>query len=141
MSDVRLGFIGLGVMGSAECANLLAKSGKPMTVFDVDPVKVQALVDQGASAVDSVAGLAEAADVIFLSLPGGPQVESVVAGEDGLLGRLRPGQLIVDLSTSPVGLARELGEKLAEHGATFVDAPVARTREAAIAGTLSIMVG
>jgi 3-hydroxyisobutyrate dehydrogenase-like beta-hydroxyacid dehydrogenase len=141
VTTTRIGFIGLGVMGSAECANLVAKSGCPVTVYDIDPGKVAALVERGATAAPSVAAVAQASDVVFLSLPGGPQVEAVVAGDGGLADHLRPGQIIVDLSTTPVGLVQQLGSRLAARGGVFIDAPVARTRQAAIDGTLSIMVG
>ena len=137
----KIGFIGLGVMGGPECSNLVRKSGLPVVVFDMDPAKVATLVELGATAAASVAEIAETCDVVVLSLPGRPQVDAVVRGESGLLPHLRAGQVIVDLSTSPVDLVQELGALLAGLGATFVDAPVARTRQAAIDGTLSIMVG
>lgn len=141
MTFSSLGFVGLGVMGSAQCANLVRKAGVPVAVYDTDPAKVAALVEQGATAATSLAELARTTDAILLSLPGRPQVEAVVRGEGGLLSGLRPGQVVVDLSTSPAELAQELGAALAERDAIFVDAPVARTRQAAIDGTLSIMVG
>lgn len=137
----RLGFIGLGVMGSAQSTNLAQRSGLPVTVFDMFPDAVARLVQAGASGAASVADLAADNDVIFLSLPGGPQVESVVLGADGLLAHVRRGTIIVDLSTIPVETAQRVGAAVADQGSFFVDAPVARTRQAAIDGTLSITVG
>ena len=137
----RIGFIGLGVMGGPESTNLVRKAGLPVTVFDTDETKVAALVAEGATAAGSIAEIAEACDVILLSLPGRPQVEAVVRGEGGLSPHLRSGQTVIDLSTSPVDLVQDLGSELAKKGVVFVDAPVARTRQAAIDGTLSIMVG
>lgn len=137
----RIGFIGLGVMGSAQSANLVRRSGLPVSVFDQDPGKVAALVAEGATAAGSVGEIAQTCDVVFLSLPGRPQVDAVVRGEGGLLSSLAAGQVVVDLSTSPVELVQQLAVALAERGARYVDAPVARTRQAAIDGTLSIMVG
>ncbi|MFC5749273.1 NAD(P)-dependent oxidoreductase [Actinomadura rugatobispora] len=134
--STRLGFIGLGVMGGPMCRNLVRRAGVPVTAFDVN---AQALEAAGAERAASAAEVAERADVVFLSLPGGPQVEDVVLNE--LLPHARPGQTVVDLSTSPVQLAQRLAATLAEQDVLFLDAPVARTRQAAVDGTLSITVG
>jgi hypothetical protein len=137
----RIGFIGLGVMGEPICRNMLRKSGAAFTVHDLATEPVARLVEDGAVAAASLAEVAEAAELVFLSLPGGPEVEKVIAGPGGLLEAGRAGTTIVDLSTAPVGLTRALAAKLAEKDIRFADAPVARTRQAAIDGTLSIMVG
>lgn len=137
----RIGFIGLGVMGTGQCANLTRKSGLPVRVFDMFPEAIARLVDVGAEAGGSIADVAARSDVVFLSLPGGPQVESVVLGKDGVLAHTRPGTVIVDLSTIPVDVAQRVGAAVAERGSFFVDAPVARTKQAAIDGTLSITAG
>lgn len=139
--DAVIGFIGLGVMGEPICRNMLTKSGRRFRVFDLSPDPLARLAAEGAEVAASVADIAATCDLIFLSLPGGPQVETVVAGPGGLLEHARPGQVIVDTSTAPVGLTRDLAAKLAAKGARMADAPVARTRQAAIDGTLSIMVG
>lgn len=130
MAPATLGFIGLGVMGAPMCRNLAAKSGARVLAFDVKDVP-------GFTKADSIRGTAQA-DIIFLSLPGEPEVRRVCAE---LLRHARPGQAIVDCSTAPVALARELAAAFAARGAQFADAPVARTRQAAIEGTLSITVG
>jgi 3-hydroxyisobutyrate dehydrogenase-like beta-hydroxyacid dehydrogenase len=140
-STPRLGFVGLGVMGEPMSANLLQRSGLPLTVFDIDPDRTARVVGLGASRAADLAELADASDIVFLSLPAAEHVESVVLGPEGLLEHGRPGQIIVDMSTSPVELARRLSEELAAASITFVDAPVARTRQAAIDGTLAVMVG
>jgi 3-hydroxyisobutyrate dehydrogenase-like beta-hydroxyacid dehydrogenase len=80
-------------------------------------------------------------DVIFLSLPSGEVVHALAHAPDGLLTAVQPGQTIIDLSTSPVDSTRALAAAFADKGAVFIDAPVARTRAAAEAGTLSVMVG
>src|SRR5690606_25438299 len=82
-----------------------------------------------------------ACDAIFMSLPSGAHVEALCRGQNGLIALARAGQIYIDLGTSPHALTRELGAEFAAKGATLVDAPVARTREAAIAGALSVMVG
>jgi 3-hydroxyisobutyrate dehydrogenase-like beta-hydroxyacid dehydrogenase len=89
----------------------------------------------------SAQAAAEQADIVFLSLPSGEIVAEVARGKAGLLAVARPGQTIVDLGTSPVDLTRQLAAEFAKHGASYADAPVARTRAAAEAGTLSVMVG
>ncbi|PHQ70426.1 MAG: 2-hydroxy-3-oxopropionate reductase [Sneathiella sp.] len=137
----KLGFIGLGVMGEPICANITKGGFGPMTVMDLNPDPVARLADIGAEVATDFASLCAAADIIFLSLPGGPEVEKVMLGEDGLLAHGTPGQIIVDLSTCPVILTREIFEAAKAKDIAFADAPVARTRQAAIDGTLSIMVG
>jgi 3-hydroxyisobutyrate dehydrogenase-like beta-hydroxyacid dehydrogenase len=136
-----LGFIGLGVMGEAMCANLMAKSGHPVCGTDVRRAPVDRLAARGLKACATTAEVAAAADVIFLSLPSGREVEDVCLGADGIVAAKGRVHTVVDMSTSPPKLMAELAEKLAARGITFLDAPVARTRQAARDGTLSIMVG
>ena len=136
-----IGFAGLGVMGEPICQNILAKSGAEIHVFDLNPEPVARLQTLGATPADSIGALAASVDILFLSLPGGPQVEAVVCGPGGVLEQGRSGLLLVDMSTAPVDLTRDLAKKLAGRGIGYADAPVARTRQAAQEGTLSIMVG
>ncbi len=136
-----LGFIGIGVMGEPMCRNLAAKSGLAVRAYDIDPAPLERLAEAGVTAAPSVAAVGEAADVIFLSLPGGDQLQEVCAGAEGLLSRCRKGQTVVDMSTSPVGLTRDLAARFTTAGAAYADAPVTRTRQAARDGTLGIMVG
>jgi len=133
-----LGFIGLGVMGSGMCANLIAKSG--VTVVAYDPVEacLQAAVTAGAQRASGVGDVAEYAEIVFLSLPSINEVEAVcrqlVAGEH------RP-RVVVDMSTSDVSRTRALADQLAQQDVCLIDAPVARMRQAAQDGTLLITVG
>jgi 3-hydroxyisobutyrate dehydrogenase-like beta-hydroxyacid dehydrogenase len=136
-----LGFIGLGVMGSPMCRNLAAKSGQEVRAYDSDLDALSQMDQTGVTPAESVRDVAEHADIIFLSLPGGAQVNAVCMGAGSLLTHLKPGGLVVDLSTTPVKLARDLSERFLARGIQFADAPVARTREAAQDGTLSVMVG
>jgi 3-hydroxyisobutyrate dehydrogenase-like beta-hydroxyacid dehydrogenase len=133
-----LGFIGLGVMGEPMCRNLAAKTGARIVAFDVNPEPLARLAAEGVGAAPSLEALAREADLVFLSLPGGAEVAAVC---EALLPHLRRGACVVDLSTAPVRLARDLAARCAARGIEFADAPVARTREAAAQGTLSIMVG
>src|ERR1700759_1342515 len=131
-----IGFIGLGVMDSAQSANLVRKSGRPVVVFDLHDTKVAELVSAGAQAGESVGDVARRCDVVFLSLPGHRQLAAVTQGEEGLLANARPAQVVVDRGTSPVPLVQQLAGEFGAVGASFIDAPVARTRQAAADGTL-----
>lgn len=142
MSSVNaIGFIGLGVMGEPMCRHLAAKSGHPVTGFDLDPAPLARLSSHGVRAAASAAEAARGAEVVLLSLPSGEVVDALCRAPDGLLAVIEPGQVVVDLSTSPVATTRALAEAFDARGAWFVDAPVARTRAAAEAGALSVMVG
>jgi len=136
-----LGFIGLGTMGAPMCRNLAAKSGQEVRAYDNDLDALAQMDQAGVSPAESIKDVAEHADIIFLSLPGGAQVQAVCLGAASLLTHLKPGGLVVDLSTTPVQLARDLNARFLARGIQFADAPVARTRQAAVDGTLSIMVG
>jgi 3-hydroxyisobutyrate dehydrogenase len=132
-----IGFIGLGVMGEAMCGHLARRSGRSVLAHDLRPEPLQRLAEFGVGAA-SAAEIARRADLILLSLPDGRAVQAVLAE---LEPHLQPGQCVVDTSTSPVALTREIGARLLAKGIDFADAPVARTREAASRGELSIMVG
>jgi 3-hydroxyisobutyrate dehydrogenase-like beta-hydroxyacid dehydrogenase len=136
-----LGFIGLGVMGAPMCRNLAAKSGQEVRAFDSDLDALSQMDESGVRPAESLRDVAEHADIVFLSLPGGTQVNEVCLGSGSLLTHLKPGGLVVDFSTTPVSLARDLSARFLARGIQFADAPVARTREAAKNGTLSVMVG
>lgn len=133
-----IGFIGLGVMGAGMCANLVRKHSGAVQVFDMNPEAMAAMVDVGAQAAASVGAAVHEAEFIFLSLPGGKQVAAVC---QEIANNAQPGAVVVDLSTTSVADAREIAAKLALCDIAFADAPVARTRQAAVDGTLSIMVG
>lgn len=137
----RIGFIGLGVMGEPMCRNLARKAGRAVRAHDRDRRALERLAADGVQPGGSPAGAADGTDVVFLSLPSGAIVREVCHGAHGLLAAARAGQTIVDLGTSPVDLTRELAAEFSARGAVFIDAPVARTRAAAEAGTLAIMVG
>jgi len=133
-----IGFIGLGVMGGGMCANVARKHPAPVLAFDLSDEALDAAVAAGAVRAGSVAEIAQSAEVILLSLPGGKQVAAVC---EEIARHAKPGAVVVDLSTTGVAEARAIAASLAEQGLAFADAPVARTRQAAIDGTLSIMVG
>ena len=140
-SKGRLGFIGLGVMGEPICRNLARKSGLTMQAYDIDSAALVRLEADAVTGAGSIAELMARCDIVFLSLPSGEVVQQISLQAGGLLEAARSGQVIVDLSTSAVDTTRELAQRFAAKGLVFVDAPVARTRAAAEAGTLSVMVG
>ncbi len=137
----RVGFIGLGVMGGAMCRNLIAKGAWPVIAFDRDPEALARITGAGATAAGSAVEVVAAADAVITCLPGGAEVRALVLGPGGVLGALRAGRYLIEMSTSPPALMREIAAAAAERGAHFADAPVARTRAAAVDGTLAIMVG
>jgi len=137
----RIGFIGLGVMGEPICRNLVRKAGLPVTAFDAQAQVMARLAADGVNAAASVADLVASVDIVFLCLPSGEIVHQIAHQPGGLLASMRPGQVLVDLSTSSVDTTRDLAAAFAKQGVAFADAPLARTRAAAEAGTLSVMVG
>jgi len=141
MEAVTLGFVGLGVMGGRMCRNLATKSGRPVVGFDLDRSRVDALAGVGVQGAESIADVVAAADVVFLCLPGEPQVRSVCLGAGGITEHARPGQVVVDMTTATTAIAREVARALAARGVDFADAPVARGVPSAEDGTLSITVG
>ncbi|NYT84500.1 NAD(P)-dependent oxidoreductase [Pusillimonas harenae] len=137
-----IGFIGTGVMGEPICRHLATKSGLKVLAYDHDTAPLRRLAEHGVQTA-TADEISAQADVIFMSLPSGAIVEKVVMGEqnNGLLAKGRSGQLIVDLSTSPVDLSRRIAAELTKRDMRFADAPVMRTRSAAEAGTLAVPVG
>ena len=141
MSDHNtVGFIGLGVMGEPICRNLVKKSGKRVMAFDLAPEPLARLRAEGAEIAGSVADVVKQSDLLFLCLPSAKHVRAVFEGE-GILKNVRNGQVVVDLGTSSVSQTRDFAKQLQAKGASWADAPIARTRQAAQDGTLSVMVG
>jgi 3-hydroxyisobutyrate dehydrogenase len=135
-----IGFIGLGVMGEPICRNLVKKSGARVLAFDLAPEPMVRLRAEGADVAASVADLIKQSDLVFLCLPSAKHVRGVFEG-DGILKNIRNGQIVVDLGTSSVKQTRDFADQLQAGGASWADAPIARTRQAAQDGTLSVMVG
>jgi 3-hydroxyisobutyrate dehydrogenase-like beta-hydroxyacid dehydrogenase len=133
-----VGFIGLGVMGEPMCRNLAKKSGWRVLAHDLGAEPMQRLAEHGAQPCPDLGELVKAADVVMMCLPSGKAVTALVAQ---LLPNARAGQVFVDLSTSGVDVARTSEQLFGAKGAKFIDTPIARTRQAAENGTLSIMVG
>jgi len=140
MSTLKLGYIGLGLMGKPMAQNLL-KAGFPVVVHNRSRQKVEELVRLGATAADNPAQVAERADIVFTNLPDTPDVLGVVLGENGVLAGAHPGMIFVDNSTIKPAASRQIYQRLAEIGVSSLDAPVSGGDIGAQQGTLSIMVG
>jgi 3-hydroxyisobutyrate dehydrogenase-like beta-hydroxyacid dehydrogenase len=130
-----IGWIGLGIMGSRQAANL-RRAGHELTVWNRTEATARAWADEhGATVAGSPADVAEAADVVFSMVVDGPQVQEV------LVPAARAGVLFVDMSTIGPAWTRQIGAQLAERGARLVDAPVTGSSPRAQDGTLTIMCG
>ncbi len=134
-----LGFIGTGVMGEPMCRNLAQKSGRRVVAWDLQSAPLERLRAHGVAIAASPEEVAAQASILFVCLPGGAQLESLC--ETALLPAARAGLTLVDLGTSGVGRTRALARRFAGRGADYADAPIARTRAAAEAGTLALSVG
>jgi 3-hydroxyisobutyrate dehydrogenase-like beta-hydroxyacid dehydrogenase len=139
--DDTVGFVGLGIMGSRQAANL-AEAGYELTVFNRTRERAEAWVaEHGGHVAGTPREVAERSDVVITMVVDGPQVEQMLLGDDGAVAGARPGTLFVDMSTIAPATARDLAERLSAEGHAFVDAPVTGSSPKAEAGTLTIMVG
>jgi len=142
METTRIGFVGLGIMGTP-MAGHLANAGYPLTVHDLDAAAMRRVSD-GHPAV-SIAGtpqaLAAQADIVVTMLPNGEEVERVALAVDGLIHGLAPGALLLDTSSSEPWLTRRTAEALAARGIAMVDAPVSGAQIGAQSAQLVFMVG
>lgn len=136
----RVGFIGLGIMGRPMAKNVLAK-GFPLSVHNRSRAAVEELAGLGARACQSSREVAEHSDILLTCLPDSPDVEAVMLGPNGVLEGAQPGSIIADMSTISPLVSIRLAEEAAKRGVKFLDAPISGGDRAAIAGTLSIMVG
>ncbi len=136
----KIGFIGLGVMGKPMAKNLL-KAGFSLTVFDIKPEPVAELVALGAEKESSPSKVAGKCDIIITMLPNSPHVIQVLTGKDGVLEGIRPGSIIIDMSSISPVVAKKMYAAAAEKGVEMLDAPVSGGEPKAIDGTMSIMVG
>lgn len=141
MASPRIGFIGVGMMGHGMAKNLLAKGFPLSFLVHRDRSRLADLVAAGAKELRTPAELAHASDIVILCVSGSPQVEQNVYGEQGLLPAARAGLTVIDTSTSEPGSTAKIREAFAAKGATFVDAPLARTPKEAEEGRLNTMVG
>jgi 2-hydroxy-3-oxopropionate reductase len=136
----KIGFIGLGIMGKPMALNLI-KAGRKLAVYDIRPEPVEELVKKGAERCLSPKHVAGISDLVITMLPDSPDVKEVVLGNDGVLKGIRPGTIIVDMSSIAPAVSIEISKKVKEKGVEMIDAPVSGGEPKAIEGTLSIMAG
>lgn len=136
---MKLGFVGLGAMGGALCRRLLGEHD--LVVFDRATAAVKALAKEGASPAPDLAALGAQCDLVVTCLPTSRHVREVIFAEGGLAGSLRPGAIIVDMTTGDPKVTIEMARQLEALGLALVDAPVSGGPHGARAGTIAIMVG
>ncbi len=137
---MRVGFIGLGIMGKPMSRNLI-RAGHPLAVYDILPQPVEEMASAGAYAAVSARDVASRSEVTFTMVPDGPEVEAAVLGPEGALEGAKPGSIIVDMSSISPIVAQKVGAACAARGVEFLDAPVSGGEPKAIDGSLAIMVG
>ena len=137
---MKIGFIGLGIMGKPMAKNLL-KAGHEVVCFDVNQKNVDEVVKAGAVAGKSSADVAAQVPLVITMLPNSPHVKSVVMGEGGILEGAKKGLIIVDMSSIAPLASQEIEKACAEKGVRMLDAPVSGGEPKAIDGSLAIMVG
>jgi 3-hydroxyisobutyrate dehydrogenase len=137
---MKVGFIGLGTMGSSMALNTI-KGGHELVVYDVRRDAAGPHLEAGATWADTPRQVAEGSEVMFTSLPGPPEVEAVALGDQGLLQGISAGKVYFDLSTNSPTLIRRVHAMFAERGAHVLDAPVSGGPHGARTGRLAIWVG
>jgi 2-hydroxy-3-oxopropionate reductase len=136
----ELGFIGLGIMGKPMAGHLV-DAGNNVYVYDLHPDSIKELSKQGAHPCSNSKEVAEKSDIIFIMVPDTPDVEEVLFGSNSVAEGLKPGSIVVDMSSiSPIA-TKEFAKKLAEKDVKMLDAPVSGGQVGAESATLSIMVG
>jgi 3-hydroxyisobutyrate dehydrogenase len=137
---MKLGFIGVGMMGGPMCRNLI-KQGHPAVVHDVSADALARLRSAGAETAASPREVAAQVEVVFTSLPMPADVEKVLLGPEGIVAGAKPGTVVCDMSTNAPAVVQRLAKELAAKGLTLLDAPVSGGVDGAEAATLAIMVG
>ncbi len=135
---MKIGFIGLGIMGEPMCLNILKKHDDSVYVFDCVAEKIRALAEAGGIACESALDLAGHSDLIITMVPKSEHSRSVY---NEILPAMGPGKICIDMSTIDPSVSVEIADMVQETGAAFLDAPVVKSRPAAEAGTLGIYVG
>lgn len=137
---MKIGFVGLGIMGKPMVRNLM-KHGHELTVYDVVRENVDMMVAEGAVAAGSAAEVAENCSVIVTMLPNSPHVKEVVCGETGILTTAKEGTILIDMSSIAPLASREIAAACAAKGVRMLEGPVSGGEPKAIDGTMSVMCG
>ncbi|HHY52320.1 MAG TPA: 2-hydroxy-3-oxopropionate reductase [Clostridiales bacterium] len=136
---MKVGLIGLGIMGKPMAKNIL-KAGYDLTVNDLHQANVDEVVKAGAKSASNIE-IGQTCDVVLTMLPNSPQVKEVMLGENGVATHMRPGTVFIDMSSINPMASKEIAAELAKRGIEMLDAPVSGGEPKAIDGTLSFMVG
>ncbi|WP_406288519.1 2-hydroxy-3-oxopropionate reductase [Embleya sp. NBC_00896] len=136
----KIGFIGLGIMGGPMAAHLVA-AGHEVTGFNLERAAVDRLIAAGGKGAESVHEAVRDADVVITMVPADPHVEKVMYGDGGVLGSVKPGTLVIDMSSIKPSTSIAVAQAGAEHKLRVLDAPVSGGEAGAIEAVLSIMVG
>ena len=137
---MRVGFVGCGTMGEHMARNIVGK-GHELSVYDVDVEPLRRLQEDGASIKQRPADVASDSEVVVLMVVNDRQVRDVITGENGLLEELRPGGIVVVMSTVTPGVCVEMAEAVRAAGGDLMEAPVVLSQPAAIVGELGIYLG
>lgn len=140
MSNPSIGFIGLGIMGKPMARNLL-KAGYPLVVYNRSRGALEELSKDGAQPAASSKEIAERSEVVMTMLPDSPDVELVYTGDQGVFSGVKPGKLLIDMSSISPVVARKVASEAGEHGCDMLDAPVSGGEAGASGANLSIMIG
>ncbi|MEM8555062.1 MAG: NAD(P)-dependent oxidoreductase [Pseudomonadota bacterium] len=139
MTKPSIGFIGMGLMGSAMAMRLLSLGYPLTTMANRSRTNIDAAVAAGATEVTTAKDVAAASDIAMLCVGTSEQVESRMRGPDGVIAGMKPSAVVIDFGTSLPGSTRALGEEVANAGGTYMDAPLGRTPSHAVEGKLNIM--
>lgn len=137
---MKVGFIGLGIMGKPMSKNLL-KAGHELVVYDINQEAVKELASCGAKAASSCKEVGRECKVIITMVPNSPHVRAAVLGENGVAEGAEPGTVLIDMSSIDPTESKAIGAELAKKGIEMLDAPVSGGEPKAVDGTLSVMVG
>lgn len=137
---MKIGFIGLGIMGRPMAKNVL-KAGYELIVFDFNKEALADLVASGATAAESGKAVAEQVEVVITMLPNSPNVEAALFNENGIAEGLKAGSTVIDMSSIAPKASQQFAKRLAEQDVTFLDAPVSGGEPKAVDGTIAVMVG
>ncbi|HVB23117.1 MAG TPA: NAD(P)-dependent oxidoreductase [Ktedonobacteraceae bacterium] len=138
--ELHVGFIGVGVMGRPMVSNLL-QAGFPCTIYDINPSPVQALVAEGATSANSAAEVAQHSDIFITMVVNDAQFAATLFEPGNAATALKPGAIVIGMSTLSVSIVREVAARLQAVGIAYLDAPVSGGEAGATKGALSIMAG
>lgn len=140
MSNEKIGFVGLGMMGLPMARNLV-NDGYSVNVFDLNEATVNAAIEFSATSSESAAAVATKSNIVITMVPDSEHVEAVIAGPNGILEGLNSGSIVIDMSTIDPEMGKKMSNLVEAKGSKFIDAPVTGGVGGAEAGTLSILVG